>query len=60
VLMLVLMLKDCSRDPCDDLRATFGESSNEYQQCRRSGSGGFVPRSGGGSFGGFGGGGGHK
>jgi Domain of unknown function (DUF4178) len=60
ILMLVLMLKDCSRDPCDDLRATFGEGSNEYQQCRRSGSGGFVPRSGGGSFGGFGGGGGHK
>jgi hypothetical protein len=61
IVMLVLMLKDCSRDPCDDLRATFGESSNEYQQCRRSGSsGGFAPRSGGGSFGGFGGGGGHK
>lgn len=60
VVMIVIMLKDCSRDECDEIRATFGEASNEYQQCRRSGSSGVrVPRTGGGSFGG-GGGGGHK
>ena len=59
IVVLVMMLKDCSRDECDQLRATFGEASNEYQQCRRSGSSGV--RTGGGSFGGgFGGGGGHK
>ncbi|MES2956978.1 MAG: DUF4178 domain-containing protein [Pseudomonadota bacterium] len=57
LVILVLMLKDCSRDDCDRLRTTFGEASNEYQQCRRSGSTG--ARTGGGSFGGFGGGG-HK
>jgi predicted RNA-binding Zn-ribbon protein involved in translation (DUF1610 family) len=62
IVVLVLMLKDCSRGNCDELRATFGENSNEYQQCLRSGgSGSGIPRSGGGSFGGFGsGGGGHK
>ena len=58
IIFLVLMLKDCSRSNCDELRATFGEASNEYRQCLRSGSSGV--RTGGGSFGGFGGGGGHK
>jgi hypothetical protein len=62
IIFVVLMLKDCSRSNCDELRATFGENSNEYQQCLRSGgSGSGTPRTGGGSFGGFGsGGGGHK
>ena len=61
IIFLVVMLKDCSRSNCDDLRATFGEASNEYRQCLRSGSSGSaIPRTGGGSFGGFGGGGGHK
>ena len=58
IIFLVMMLKDCSRSNCDELRATFGEASNEYRQCLRSGSSG--ARTGGGSFGGFGGGGGHK
>jgi len=61
IVILVMMLKDCSRDECADLRATFGENSNEYQQCRRSvSSGGSTSRSGGGSYGGYSGGGGHK
>lgn len=61
IFFLVMMLRSCSRDECDDLRTTFGERSDAYQQCRRSGSGGgYVARSGGGSYGGFGGGGGHK
>jgi Domain of unknown function (DUF4178) len=59
IIILVMMLKDCSRSNCDELRATFGESSNEYRQCLSSGSSG--ARTSGGSFGGgFGGGGGHK
>ena len=59
IVILVLMLKDCSSNNCDELRATFGEASNEYRQCLGSGSSG--ARTGGGSFGGgFAGGGGHK
>ncbi len=62
IVLLVMLLKQCSRDRCDEVRATFGETSNEYQQCRSSassGSGGV--RTGGGSYGGFGSsGGGHK
>ena len=61
LVFLVLMLRDCSRDNCDELRATFGEASTEYQQCRRSGSSYNAGRTGGGSYGGgSGGGGGHK
>lgn len=50
LVMLVFMLKDCSRSECDELRATFGEASNEYKQCVRSGAS--TRRVGGGSFGG--------
>ncbi len=59
VVAVVLALGFCSsRDrDCNEIRAAFGESSNEYQQCVRSGSG---FRSGGGSFGGYSSGGGHK
>lgn len=59
VVAVVLALGFCSsRDrDCSELRAAFGESSNEYQQCLRSGSG---SRTGGGSFGGYSSGGGHK
>jgi hypothetical protein len=62
IIVLVVVLKACSRDRCDDLRATFGASSTEYQQCRNSASSGTGGvRTGGGSYGGFGsGGGGHK
>jgi hypothetical protein len=63
VLLLVLLMSRCSRNDCDELRATFGEASNEYQQCLRSnraGSGGWW-RTTGGSYGGYSsGGGGHK
>ena len=58
--VIVSVLSECSGNDCDELRATFGESSNEYQQCKRSGAGGSGFRSRGGSFGGFGSGGGHK
>jgi hypothetical protein len=60
VVVLMIILQQCSKDDCDELRATFGEASTEYQQCKRSGSGGSGFRSSGGSFGGFGAGGGHK
>ena len=65
VLVIVLMLFRCSSGggsgDCDDTRATFGEASQEYQNClnRRGGVAGGI-RSGGGSFGGYSSGGGHK
>lgn len=62
VLVLMQLLERCSRDECDDLRATFGANSAAYQSCldgQRSGV--RMPRSGGGSWGGGSwGGGGHK
>ena len=59
IILLLLMATRCSRDDCDELKRTFGEYSNEYQQCKRSsGSGGW--RSSGGSWGGYSSGGGHK
>ena len=61
---LVLMLFRCGSGggpgDCSETRNTFGDASQEYQNClagQRSG-GGY--RSGGGSFGGFSSGGGHK
>jgi hypothetical protein len=60
ILFLVSLLSECDEDDCAELRATFGESSNEYRQCvARRGSGGGL-RTGGGSFGGWSSGGGHK
>ena len=63
VVLLVLMLGFCSssdRD-CGEVRATFGEASNEYRQClRNAGTGGTGFRGGGGSYGGYSSGGGHK
>ena len=58
LVILIMMLSECGSDDCDRIRSTFGEASTEYQQCKRSGGGGF--RTGGGSFGGFSSGGGHK
>ena len=56
--MIVFSMVRCSRDDCAELRSTYGEASNEYQQCARGSGGG---RSYGGSYGGFStGGGGHK
>ncbi len=57
VVVVVFSMVRCSRDDCDQLRRTYGEASNEYQQCQR---GGGATRTGGGSFGGFSTGGGHK
>jgi len=60
LIALVASFSRCSRDDCSELRRTYGESSNEYQQCARRG-GGYVGGGYGGSYGGFGsGGGGHK
>ncbi len=58
LVVLVILLAQCGRDDCDQVRTSFGAASSEYQQCVRSGGGGV--RSGGGSFGGFSSGGGHK
>jgi ribosomal protein L37AE/L43A len=55
---VLLSIMDACSDDCDDLRDTFGASSAEYQQCKRSGGSGVV-RSGG-SRGGWSSGGGHK
>jgi hypothetical protein len=70
LIMLVVLVHACSRDRCDDLRDTWGDTSPEYQQCLRSknhsgssgsGGGGGSGRTGGSSWGGYGsGGGGHK
>ena len=70
VIVVLLLLFRCgsgstgsstSANDCSDTRATFGEASQEYQNClasQRSGGSGF--RTGGGSFGGYSSGGGHK
>jgi len=67
VLGIVLLLFRCGggggSSDCDDARATFGEASQEYQNClnsNRSGGAAGGIRSGGGSFGGYSSGGGHK
>jgi len=62
VVLVVLAVGFCSsRDnDCSDVRATFGEASNEYQQCLRQSGGGTGFRTGGGSYGGYSSGGGHK
>jgi hypothetical protein len=62
VVLLVLMLGFCSssdRD-CGEVRATFGEASNEYRQCLRNAGTGGTGFRGGGSYGGYSSGGGHK
>jgi len=62
VVLVVLAAGFCtSRDnDCAQIRAAFGEASNEYQQCLRGARSGSGFRSGGGSFGGYSSGGGHK
>ncbi|WP_269629856.1 DUF4178 domain-containing protein [Pelomonas sp. BJYL3] len=60
LLVLLLLFRACSSDDCQSYKETFGESSAEYQACKRSGG---VRSSGGsgGSWGGYSsGGGGHK
>jgi hypothetical protein len=58
LVFVVLFIMDSCSDDCDDVKATFGASSAEYQQCKASG--GTGVRRGGGSFGGWSTGGGHK
>jgi hypothetical protein len=62
IVVVLLMLFRCSDDSnsnCDSLRSSYGEASQEYQNCLANNrSGGY--RTGGGSFGGFSSGGGHK
>lgn len=59
--VLVAILATCSSgDDCNDVRRSFGEASNEYQQCLANRGSGGSSRTGGGSFGGFSSGGGHK
>ncbi|MET0519167.1 MAG: DUF4178 domain-containing protein [Burkholderiaceae bacterium] len=63
VALLFALLRACSRDDCQRYKDSYGESSAEYQQCRRASHGGgvFIPGAGGGSYGGYSsGGGGHK
>ena len=62
IALLFAMLRSCDGDDCQDYRDNFGESSAEYQQCKRNSSGsGVRTGSGGGSYGGYNsGGGGHK
>lgn len=60
VVAVVLAVGFCSSNEsdCADVRATFGEASNEYRQCVASAR--TRVRTGGGSFGGYSSGGGHK
>jgi len=64
VVLLMLMLRSCSRDSCQRYADSYGAASAEYQQCRRSSGGsGYIGGVGsaGGSYGGYSsGGGGHK
>ena len=62
LILLIVLLRACSKDDCDSYKNAYGEASTEYQQCRRNSSGsGVRPGYTGGSYGGFGsGGGGHK
>ncbi len=61
LVLLLILIRSCSSDGCDDVANTFGRASNEYQQCRNhTGGVARAPRTGGGSFGGYGSGGGHK
>lgn len=64
IIVLLILMRACSGDDCQAYKDSYGETSAEYQQCRRSSGGGRIYPSGGsysgGSFGGSGGGGGHK
>ncbi len=55
--IVLIVLVDACSDDCDDVRSSFGASSAEYQQCKRSGGSGVRS---GGSYGGYSSGGGHK
>ena len=59
IFIVLAILDSCDDDDCDSVRAAFGASSNEYQQCLAQRGSGGGSRTGGGSFGGWSGGG-HK
>lgn len=59
IIVVAVIMAQCSDDGCDDVKASFGAASNEYQQCLRNSSSGGSGRSGG-SWGGYSSGGGHK
>lgn len=63
VFVLITVMRGCASDDCADYKKSYGENSNEYQECKRrmsSGSGVRIGNSGG-SYGGWrSGGGGHK
>lgn len=60
-LLLVMLVKACSDEPCDDTRARFGAQSLEHQQClARQRSGAYYRGGSGGNWSGGFGGGGHK
>lgn len=61
IVVALVLSETNSSSSCDELRTTFGDSSNEYQQCLSQSRGSGSGRTTGGSFGGFSsGGGGHK
>jgi hypothetical protein len=61
VVVMVVLLSQCSGDRCGEIKNTFGASSAEYQQCARASSSGGRIGSSGGSYGGWSSGtGGHK
>ncbi len=65
VAVLLLLFRCGSGDNCDDVRATYGQASQEYRNCvasHNAGGAGFIGgmRTGGGSFGGYSSGGSHK
>ncbi|MFO1270891.1 MAG: DUF4178 domain-containing protein [Rubrivivax sp.] len=61
ILVFMILISRCSGDDCDEVRATYGAASNEYQQCLRTRGSGSGRSGSGGSFGGWSsGGGGHK
>ncbi len=58
-IIVASVLGSCSDNRCDDMRASFGADSAEYQQCLNN-RGSSGSRSTGGSYGGYSSGGGHK
>jgi uncharacterized membrane protein len=59
IVVIIVLMAQCSSDRCEDVRNTFGAASAEYQQCVNSRSSGSSTS--GGSYGGYSsGGGGHK
>ncbi len=62
IIVLIVLIRGCVSDTgaCDDVRAAFGASSPEYQNCMRNLRSGAALRTGGAAFGGISSGGAHK